>query len=70
MAVINDVLGTAAALEPPMRDIEGIVTEVRVRGIGIGHLLNMIQDPAGIALKDALEAASGKSIKITTPHIG
>ncbi len=39
MAIINDVLGNSTALEPPMRDIEGIVTEVRVRVLGVGHLL-------------------------------
>jgi hypothetical protein len=29
----------------------------------------MIQDPAGAAFRDILEAASGKAIKLATPHV-
>lgn len=39
MAVLNDVLGASAALEPPMRDIDGVIVQVRVRRIPNMHAL-------------------------------
>jgi hypothetical protein len=39
MANINEVLGAATADEPPMRDIDGCLTEVRVRRIPDMHAL-------------------------------
>jgi hypothetical protein len=41
MANINEVLGAATADEPPMRDIYGYITEVRVRRIPDMHALTM-----------------------------
>ncbi len=37
MQVLNDVLGASDAPEPPMRDIDGVVTQVRVRRIPNMH---------------------------------
>jgi hypothetical protein len=39
MQVLNDVLGEAQADEPPMRDIDGAMTEVRVRRVPNMHVL-------------------------------
>jgi hypothetical protein len=39
MEVINGILGTSTAVEPPMRDLEGIVTQVRVRRVPNMHAL-------------------------------
>jgi hypothetical protein len=39
MEVLNDVLGKSTAREPPMRNVEGIVTEVRLRRIPSMHAL-------------------------------
>ena len=39
MQVINDVLGKSADPEPPMRDVEGFVVQVRVRRVTKMHLL-------------------------------
>jgi len=39
MQVLNDVLGASPATEPPMRDIDGVVTMVRVRRIPNMHTL-------------------------------
>jgi hypothetical protein len=39
MEVLNDVLGNVKAPEPPMRDIEGFVTSVRVKRVPGMHLL-------------------------------
>ncbi len=39
MQVLNDVLGSSALPEPPMRDIDGVVTQVRVRRIPNMHAL-------------------------------
>ncbi len=39
MAVLNDVLGDSPAPEPPMRDIEGVIAQVRVRRIPNMHAL-------------------------------
>ena len=39
MAVLNDVLGQCTSAEPPMRDIEGVVTQVRVRRVPNMHAL-------------------------------
>lgn len=42
MDVLNDVLGASTALEPPMRNVEGIATAVRVRRFTLGHLLTAV----------------------------
>ncbi len=39
MDVINGILGTSTMPEPPMRDLEGIVTQVRVRRVPNMHAL-------------------------------
>jgi hypothetical protein len=39
MEVLNDVLGNSADREPPMRDIDGVVTQVRVRRVPKMHAL-------------------------------
>jgi hypothetical protein len=39
MEVLNDVLGASGLPEPPMRDIDGVVTQVRVRRIPNMHAL-------------------------------
>ena len=39
MAVLNDILGGSEAPEPPMRNVEGIVTQVRVRRVPNMHAL-------------------------------
>lgn len=39
MDVINGILGTSTAQEPPMRDLEGIITQVRVRRVPNMHAL-------------------------------
>jgi hypothetical protein len=39
MDVINGILGTSTSAEPPMRDLEGIVTQVRVRRVPNMHAL-------------------------------
>ena len=39
MQVLNEVLGASTALEPPMRDIDGVVTQVRVRRVPNMHAL-------------------------------
>ncbi len=39
MEVLNDVLGGSDLPEPPMRDIDGVVTQVRVRRIPNMHAL-------------------------------
>ncbi len=39
MQLLNEVLGASPALEPPMRDLEGVVTQVRVRVIPHLHTL-------------------------------
>jgi hypothetical protein len=31
MEALNDVMSSSTAPEPPMRDIDGVMTEVRVR---------------------------------------
>jgi hypothetical protein len=40
MEVLNDVLGASQMPEPPMRDIEGVVTQVRVRQVLTMHVLS------------------------------
>jgi hypothetical protein len=39
MQVLNDVLGRSEAAEPPMRDIDGVVTQVRIRRVPNMHAL-------------------------------
>ncbi len=39
MQVLNDVLGSSTALEPPMRDIEGAIAQVMVRRVPNMHAL-------------------------------
>jgi hypothetical protein len=39
MAVLNDVLGKCPAAEPPMRDIDGVMTQVRIRRVPNTHAL-------------------------------
>ncbi len=39
MSVLNDVLGASAAPEPPMRDIDGVIAQVRVRRVPNMHAL-------------------------------
>jgi hypothetical protein len=39
MGVLNEVLGASRAPEPPMRDIDGVITQVRVRRVPNMHLL-------------------------------
>jgi hypothetical protein len=39
MSVLNDVLGASTAPEPPMRDIDGVITQVRVRRVPNMHML-------------------------------
>jgi hypothetical protein len=39
MQVLNDVLGRSEAAEPPMRDIDGVVTQVRTRRVPNMHAL-------------------------------
>ena len=39
MSVLNDVLGTSTAPEPPMRDIDGVIAQVRVRRVPNMHAL-------------------------------
>jgi hypothetical protein len=39
MGVLNDILGACRLPVPPMRDIEGVVTQVRVRRVPNMHLL-------------------------------
>ena len=42
MQVLNEVLGASREPEPPMRDIDGVVTEVRVRRIPDMHALTSL----------------------------
>ena len=42
MQLLNEVLGSSGAPEPPMRDIDGAMTAVRVRGVGALHVLTAI----------------------------
>jgi hypothetical protein len=39
MEVLNDILGASKATEPPMRDVEGVVTQVRVRCVPSMHAM-------------------------------
>jgi hypothetical protein len=39
MEVLNDVLGSSSAAEPPMRDIDGALVAVRVRRVPNMHAL-------------------------------
>ena len=39
MSVLNDVLGASTAPEPPMRDIDGAISQVRVRRVPNMHVL-------------------------------
>ena len=39
MEALNDVLGASAAREPPMRDIDGVIAEVRSRSVPMMHAL-------------------------------
>ena len=39
MEVLNEVLGSSHAPEPPMRDIDGVITQVRVRRVPNMHAL-------------------------------
>jgi hypothetical protein len=42
MGVLNAVLGCSAAIEPPMRDFEGYVPEIRSRGVSGLHALTSL----------------------------
>ena len=39
MEILNEILGRSEAAEPPMRDIDGVVTQVRVRRVPNMHAL-------------------------------
>jgi hypothetical protein len=39
MEALNDILGASKAAEPPMRDVEGVMTQVRVRCVPSMHAL-------------------------------
>ena len=42
MGVLNDVLSSSKAAEPPMRDLDGVVTQVRVRRVPDLHSLSAV----------------------------
>jgi hypothetical protein len=52
MAVLNDILGGSDLPEPPMRDIDGVVTQVRVRRMPNMHALT----PQGVNEREAQAA--------------
>jgi hypothetical protein len=47
MEVLNDVLGSSSAAEPPMRDIDGAFAAVRVRRVPNMHALTADSEPRG-----------------------
>ena len=54
MQVLNEVLGASTAPEPPMRDIDGVVTQVRVRRVPNMHALTQLGANEGEALESRL----------------
>ena len=49
MQVLNDVLGASTAPEPPMRDIDGVIAQVRVRRVPNMHALTQAGSNEGEA---------------------
>ena len=64
MQVLNDVLGGSCALEPPMRDVEGYLTIIRVRRVPSMHTLTALW---GERRRDGRDPLAGPGRATTDP---